>query len=347
MRLRGFLLALAFIALADNAGATDLKQGVEQLAQQLAATIPQGRKLRVAITDFPDLQGVTSDLGRYIPERLTTRLSGQDQTFQVIERRRLAHILDELKFSTSDLLVDQSKAKQFGKLVGVEAIVAGTLSDLGQSVDVDARIIEIDTGKVFPGVAVGITKDSSVQQMMERGREKPAALASDTGSVRTGRITMGTAKYVEFPEFRVDVDSLKLLKNGEIEIALKYFNRTRSSILVTISTDKIGSCGDTTLTDNYGNDYECKATTGIKAVHPASLGGILILGLGSAGSALSLPPEGAVTASFRFSPPRQLEKRGEFYFLTSGHSIWRPVEVGDPRHIAKYSVFLQNIEPRL
>jgi len=49
--------------------------GVEQLATQIAKAAPDGKPLRVAVADFPDLQGVTSDLGRYIASRLTTRLA--------------------------------------------------------------------------------------------------------------------------------------------------------------------------------------------------------------------------------------------------------------------------------
>lgn len=127
----GFVsLSLLFVISSAPSWAADLKEAVEQLAVQLAKSVPEGQTMRVAVTDFPDLQGVTSDLGRYIAERLTTRLSAQTQKFRVIERRRLGQVLGELRFSMSDL-VDPDKAKQLGKMLGVEAIAVGTLSDLG------------------------------------------------------------------------------------------------------------------------------------------------------------------------------------------------------------------------
>lgn len=156
--------------------AADLKEGVEQLADQLTKSVPEQKQLRVAVTDFPDLQGVISDLGRYIAERLTTRLS-QHPNFSVIERRRLGQVLGELKFSVSDL-VDPDKAKQLGKMLGVEALVVGSLSDLGNVVDVDARIIEIESNHMLPGALISILKDQVVQQMMERGREASAPTGS-------------------------------------------------------------------------------------------------------------------------------------------------------------------------
>jgi hypothetical protein len=44
------------------AWAVDLKQGVEHLAAQLAKSAPEPRQLRVAVTDFPDLQSVGPNL---------------------------------------------------------------------------------------------------------------------------------------------------------------------------------------------------------------------------------------------------------------------------------------------
>lgn len=164
------LLFGLILTLPDAVWAVDLKEGVEQLATQLAKSVLEGKQLRVAVTDFPDIgpQEVVSDLGRYIAERLTTRLS-QDPKFWVIERRRLGQVLGELRFSMSDL-VDPEKAKQLGKMVGVEAIVVGSISDLGNQVDLDARMIEIETGKTLPGAAVTISKDQVVAGLLARGR---------------------------------------------------------------------------------------------------------------------------------------------------------------------------------
>ena len=68
----GMVAALLVSArISEIAFAAELKQAVEQLAVQLAKSAPAGRTLRVAVTDFPDLQGVTSSLGRYIAELAT------------------------------------------------------------------------------------------------------------------------------------------------------------------------------------------------------------------------------------------------------------------------------------
>lgn len=152
------------------ARAADLKEGVDQLAVLLGKSVGEGRIMRIAVTDFPDLQGVNSDLSRYIAERLTTRLSGQSQKFRVVERRRLGLVLNELKFSLSDL-VNPDKAKQLGKMLGVEGLVVGSVSDLGNQVDIDARIIEIESNNVLPGVSTTLSKDQVVTQLLSQGRQ--------------------------------------------------------------------------------------------------------------------------------------------------------------------------------
>ncbi len=79
-------LILGLLSGVGMAQVADLKDGVERVAVQLVQSVPSGRTVSVVVTDFPDLQGATSNLGRYIAERLTTRLSAQPQKFRVIER---------------------------------------------------------------------------------------------------------------------------------------------------------------------------------------------------------------------------------------------------------------------
>jgi TolB-like protein len=181
--LAGLVVGLLII-ISHTASAQDLRSGVEQLADQIIQVAPQDKTLRVAVIDFPDLLNVMSDLGRYIANRLTTRLA-QSEKFFVVERQRLGQLLSELKFSMTDL-VDPEKAKQLGQIVGVEAILVGTVSDLGNQVDVDARVIEIDTSRMLVSVATTISKDQVVTQLMGRGRTAivfPSSSASQVDAV--------------------------------------------------------------------------------------------------------------------------------------------------------------------
>ena len=166
-RLTAYLLYFGFaLVVAHPADAAPLREAVDQLAAALAKGLSPGSRLLIAVTDFEDLQGTTSELSRYIAERLTTRFA-QSPRFRVIERRRLAEMLAELKFGMSDL-VDPSKAKALGRMTGVEALVVGSLSDLGTTVEIDARLIELETGGLLVAATAAISKDDTVKSM-QRG----------------------------------------------------------------------------------------------------------------------------------------------------------------------------------
>jgi TolB-like protein len=251
--------------------ATDLKEGVEQLARDLGNSVPEGRSLTIAISDFPDLQGTVSDLGRYVAERLVTRLSARPEKFRVIERRRLDQVLGELRLGLTDL-VDPAKAKQLGQMLGAQGIVVGTLSDLGNTVDIDARVIEIGTNSTFPGVSVTLTKDDPVRSLMERGRQAPQyANAGTVGRSPAMGANGSSSGFAELPELRVEAESIQVMKNGSVLVSLKLVNRDQEDLGLVIDCctqwDRMSDTGPeyfhSFVTDDEGNQYRLQEMTGI------------------------------------------------------------------------------------
>jgi hypothetical protein len=230
-------------------------------------------------------------------------------------------------------LVDPNKAKQLGKMLGVEAIVVGTVSDLGNVVDVDTRIIDIETNNILPGTAAAINKDDTVRQMIERGREMPAPSSlghpstSAAPTVPAPTVALGTVKYQEFPQIRVEVARLQVLQAERIELVLNYVNKTQKEFLITLP----GWCVDiTTMSDDAGNEYRCDSHTGIASYRDG----------------LTLPPGGSAMASFRFSPPGKMTKKGTRFSFNSTQWVRIPIAAGEPRVEARCSISILNIEPR-
>jgi curli biogenesis system outer membrane secretion channel CsgG len=116
------------------------------------------------------------DIGRGISDLLVDRLLSEG-TFRVIERRKLDAVLAEQNFSTSER-ADSSSAARIGKVLGVNAIILGSVTQFGTekkdfnaggigggraglgagkmgtregkaSVGITARIIDINTGEVL------------------------------------------------------------------------------------------------------------------------------------------------------------------------------------------------------
>lgn len=104
-------------------------------------------KRRIAILPF-EYGAVTAtvgtvDVGKGIVGMLITKLV-QDGTYSVIERQMLDSLLKEQNLSVSDR-ADQSTACKIGKLLSVDAIVVGTVSQFG--------VEHKSSGMNIPGVA--------------------------------------------------------------------------------------------------------------------------------------------------------------------------------------------------
>jgi formylglycine-generating enzyme required for sulfatase activity len=102
--------------------------------------------------------------------------------FEVIERRQLDKILAELKLNVSDL-IDPQNAKRLGKVYGVDAIASGSVTELATAVEVNARLIETETGRVFAVATARFAKDRDVATLLGSGPSAPGpASAAGLGS---------------------------------------------------------------------------------------------------------------------------------------------------------------------
>lgn len=97
-----------------------------------------GRKPRVAILDFDyasvhgnvaAIFGTNIDVGKGVTDLLVSYLV-KDGSYSVIERKALDKILAEQNFSNSDR-ADATSAAKIGKLLGVDAIITGSVTQFG------------------------------------------------------------------------------------------------------------------------------------------------------------------------------------------------------------------------
>lgn len=255
------LLAALFAAslAARPVQAQGVRQGVEDLGNKLIQNVPKDKRIVVVVSDFPNLQGETCELGRYIAARLTTKLS-RAPGIQVRERSRLNQVINELAFNMEGL-VDPSKAKQVGKLLGADALVLGEISDLGTIVEIDARIVELETGNSLPGAFTAISKDSVVENLLSKGCVAPegqVAAASPRPqdvSIKKSKPTSTAKPYFENKFLRTTVTSLTHADRNLV-IAVRIENTTETSIdLVHVRNNRrsmasvIGSNGVACITE--------------------------------------------------------------------------------------------------
>jgi len=122
----------------------------------------------VAVLYF-DYSGKDAEMGvlkKGLAQMLISDLSALDGV-RLVERDRLEEILAELKLGQSGKIDAQSAAK-VGKLLGARYLVLGSYFDLMQTLRADARVVEVETGKVIESTgATGKPQDFlSVEQKL-------------------------------------------------------------------------------------------------------------------------------------------------------------------------------------
>lgn len=155
-------------------------------------------KKRVALFDF-DFGTVHRwwtgewDIGKGIADMVVTNLV-RDGTYSVVERKQLEKILQEQNFSNSDR-ANPATAAKIGKVLGVNAIVIGTISQFGfETRNVDAGALTSKLGFGLGGLG---TKKSNATvvvdaRMVDTQTAEILAVASGKGiSKRSGVKLLG------------------------------------------------------------------------------------------------------------------------------------------------------------
>ena len=161
------IAALAMIAVV--AGPACRSGGVEKSEEIVQFNPPppkpfEARK-KLAVLEFEDKSGYGKGrLGHAAADVLTTYLVESNQ-FQVVERQHMSKILEEQKFQQSGA-VDQNSAIQVGKLLGVQYMAYGAVTNFGIRTEatnvilyqqkeqvaesqVDVRLINVETGVIM------------------------------------------------------------------------------------------------------------------------------------------------------------------------------------------------------
>lgn len=140
----------------DNISGTNenvVKQQDELLKKLNDATPnPDAKRIAVLYFDNGSDNNELFRLRKGLADMLISDLT-KIKMLNVIERARLEEILKEQKLNNSKEF-DASTATKVGKLIGVEYILTGSFFELMGSLRIDARIINVETGKILKSEGV-------------------------------------------------------------------------------------------------------------------------------------------------------------------------------------------------
>lgn len=240
------IVILNFVSAHAQSG---LDQRVSELSQQIATKMSAKQKTTVAVVEFTDLQGNVTDFGRFLSEELVTRL-GDLEKFKVIERQLLNKIIAEQKLSLTGV-VDPTSAKQLGKILGVDAIVSGTVTNLAQNVRVNARLISTETGEVFAVASADIFKDESVTGLLSNG----SSLQTNNSLSKPSSVQKDGAKNITVREFIFELQGCRFVPSGAVVCSLTITNNAQVDRTVRLSNSSDYPGQFSRAFDEFGGEY--------------------------------------------------------------------------------------------
>ncbi len=223
---------------------SDTESGVKDLAKQISESMVKTEKKKIAVVELTDLDDNTTRFGQFIAEELITQLFMMSPgKFEVVERRQLAKLLKEQKLGAKGLLEPESM-KRIGKLLGVDAIVSGSYTDLGNTIKINARLISVSTASIFAVASTNIPKVGTVEALLG----KIPTQANSNGNTKPTP-TPQTANL--HPPVEIGGITFKLTEckhNGQ-SLVIKWTMIPDKDIMVKLSV------GNTRVIDVDGNEY--------------------------------------------------------------------------------------------
>jgi TolB-like protein len=165
---------------------------------------------RIAITEFPYGERF-NDLSKDIEDRFYTAMI--QRGVQVVERKRLNEILAEQAKEWTGLF-DLSSAAELGKLLGVEGVLIGSITDQGETLAIRGRLVDVETAQAITAAAVSINKTPSVLKALSSGiRESRDTSLPEAHETALGE--QGTAEgLLFFDDFTLRQDERWNIKSG-------------------------------------------------------------------------------------------------------------------------------------
>lgn len=139
-----------------------LRKLSDRLAEGFGKLPGSARYRRLAVLTFTEAgdESRRRQVGAVVTAEIATSLR-RDHGLMIVERAKLGEVLGELKLQQS-LAMDSAQAGRIGKMADAQAVVLGSVSDVGDRHLVNARIVSTDTGETLAADSQSIAAASLV-----------------------------------------------------------------------------------------------------------------------------------------------------------------------------------------
>lgn len=101
---------------------------------------------RLAVFDFNVTSGMTDETAVTLTNRFRNAMAQEGQ-FTMVERSAIEQVLQEQRFSVSDI-ADPDNAPELGRLLTARKLIVGDIGKVGQTYSIFVRLIDAQTGSI-------------------------------------------------------------------------------------------------------------------------------------------------------------------------------------------------------
>ena len=145
-------------------------EALNHLAQKLKSAVEKSNltptPINIALAKFKLIGIKDLALADDVQEDLSTALT-KTGVFELVERSQIDKVLGELRIQNSGL-ADTSTIIKLGKLVGVKAVLVGSISDRKDSYMINVRLINVESGRVQVAESIVIDKEIELEPVVLR-----------------------------------------------------------------------------------------------------------------------------------------------------------------------------------
>ena len=252
--------------------------GLQSLAQEIVAKSATADRDVIAVLPFPNADGTCSVLSTYLVDELIQALfSVPGSPLKIVERSQLEALIREIQIGEGGLLNPETTQK-LGNVSGVKALAVGTITEIGDRIRINARLVATDTGRTVSAAAVTVPRTGDVDGLLrrpipsaqgicgavERGARPTATPAmaggtfAGTSPARSGAVATATMNGLTFAVQSISRSNDKKL----VSIILSVVNTTQQPLRTLLLGPK------PTIIDDNANLADTTEVTGIRNCDP-------------------------------------------------------------------------------
>lgn len=180
-----------FLFLSINVTSASLAQtfetSVEQISTQIVEQLRADNNTAIAVGLFTHRDGSCSDLSDLLYDEIVFSLFSQDSGLRIIERAELGQLFGELRLQRTGAISTET-IQEIGNMTGAESLLIGSISDFGEIVRLNARVLDTDTAQVTSVARTNFSLTETYERMIA-GRSISKCGFATTTETNTGSET--------------------------------------------------------------------------------------------------------------------------------------------------------------